>query len=101
KIDFLPPRYRERHQQRRAFAWEIAVVVFFGLLIAAAAAWQVHQRWQVGRQMAALEGRFQEAVDLQGKQEQLQSRLSAISEVAELYLYLEHPWPRTQVLHAI
>ena len=29
-IDFLPPRYRERHRKRQAFAWEIAVLAFFG-----------------------------------------------------------------------
>ena len=99
-IDFLPPRYRERHRQRQAFAWEIAVVGFFGLLIAAGALWQLNQRWRINNRLAALNDRFQEAVALQATQEQLQARLASGSEVAELYLYLEHPWPRTQVLHA-
>jgi hypothetical protein len=100
-IDFLPPHYRERRQQRWAYAWEIAVVAFFGLLIAIATCWQLNQRWRVGKQLAALAGRYQEAQATQAAQQQLQTKLAEASEAAELYLYLEHPWPRTQVLHAI
>jgi hypothetical protein len=100
-IDFLPPRYRERHRQRQAFAWEIVVVAFFGLLIAAGVAWQFQQRWRIGNRLAALQDSFQQAVEMQAMQEQLQARLATNSEAAELYLYLEHPWPRTQVLRAM
>ena len=100
-IDFLPPRYRERHRQRQAFAWEIAVVAFFGLLIAAGVLWQLKERWRVNSQLARLKDSFQEAVALQATQEQLQARLATNSETAALYLYLEHPWPRTQVLAAV
>ena len=100
-IDFLPPRYRERHRKRQAFAWEIAVLAFFGLLIAAGVLWQVSQRWRAAHQLAALKLQFQQAVELQATQEQLQSKLASTSEAAELYLYLEHPWPRTQVLRAM
>lgn len=100
-IDFLPPRYRERHQQRRAFAWEVAVVAFFGVLIAAAVLWQINQRWRVGRQLAAIENEYQQAIEMGQTQQQLQTRLAVASEAAELYLYLQHPWPRTQVLHPI
>lgn len=100
-IDFLPPRYRERHRERQAIAWEIVVVAFFGLLITACVLWQVQQRWRITSKLTGLKNQFQEAVLLQATQEQLQIRLAISSESAELYLYLEHPWPRTQVLHAI
>jgi hypothetical protein len=100
-IDFLPPRYRERHRQQQAFAWEIAVVAFFGLLIGVGALWQFNQRWRVNGRLDGLKDQFEQAVTLQATQEQLQARLAASSESAELYLYLEHPWPRTQVLHAV
>src|SRR4051794_32813660 len=100
-IDFLPPRYRERRHQRRAFAWEIGVVASFGVLIAMTALWQFNQYWRVSGQLAALEGRHQEALATQATHQQLQTRLAEASEAAELYIYLEHPWPRTQVLHAI
>jgi len=100
-IDFLPPRYRERHRQRQAFAWEIVVVAFFGLLIAAGVVWQLSQRWRIGNRLAALKESFQQAVEMQTMQQQLQAKLSTSSEAAELYLYLEHPWPRTQVLRAM
>ena len=100
-IDFLPPRYRERRRHRQAFAWEIAVIAFFGLLIAACALWQLNQRWRVSNSLVALRDQFQEAVTLQATQEQLQARIDSSSEAAELYLYLEHPWPRTQVLGTV
>jgi hypothetical protein len=100
-IDFLPPRYRERHRQRQAFAWEIVVVAFFGLLISTGVVWQLCQRWRISNRLAALKESFQQAVEMQAVQAQLQAKLSTSSEAAELYLYLEHPWPRTQVLRAM
>lgn len=100
-IDFLPPRYRERHRQRQAYVWEIVIVGFFGLLIAAGVLWQFNQRWRVSNRLAVLKDPFQEAVALNAQQEQLRSKLASSSEAAELYLYLEHPWPRTQVLGAL
>jgi hypothetical protein len=48
-----------------------------------------------------LKDQFQEAVSLQATQEQLQARLANSSEAADLYLYLQHPWPRTQVLRTV
>ena len=100
-IDFLPKRYQLRQQQRRAFTWEISIVVFFALLIAPIAVWQGVQRWRVGTQLQALSAQHQQALDTQAAHQLLQVQLASASEAAELYLYLEHPWPRTQVLHAI
>lgn len=100
-IDFLPKRYQLRQQQRRAFTWEICVVIFFAMLITPIAMWQVAQRWQVGTRLQALSEQYQQALDTQTAHQKLQVQLASASEAAELYLYLEHPWPRTQVLHAI
>lgn len=100
-IDFLPPRYRERHRQRQAFAWEIAIVAFFGLLIASGVLWQFAEHWRIGSRLTALKGEFEQAEAMQATLEQLQNKLAASSEAAELYLYLHHPWPRTQVLCAL
>jgi hypothetical protein len=100
-IDFLPPRYKARRQERRTFVWQVAAGASFAVLVAVAAAWQFSERWQVASQLAALGPQHQQALTTQALHEQLQTRLAAASEAAELFMYLEHPWPRTQVLHAI
>lgn len=100
-IDFLPESYRRRRIQRRAYAWEISVLLLFGGIVAATALMQFGLRWQVSQRMATLEPSFQQALQTQNRYRLLQAELAKSSEAAELYMFLEHPWPRTQVLHAI
>jgi hypothetical protein len=100
-IDFLPPRYLERYRQKQALAWVAAVAASFGLLIAGLAAWQGSQRWRANRELASLGAEYQAALAAKAEHEQLQTRLADASQAAELYLYLSHPWPRTQMLRAI
>jgi len=100
-IDFLPPRYRERHRQRQALAWEISIVTLFAVLIGCGVLWQITEHWQANSQLTSIREQFRSAVELQSRLEQLQNKLAEESQTAELYLYLQHPWPRTQVLHAM
>ncbi len=100
-IDFLPQHYRNRRLERRARAWELTIAAFFGLLIAGAAVSQ----WLEHRQLLADETAILPATQ-RGKEAQLslqeqQLQLATAGEAAELYLYLQHPWPRTQVLSAV
>jgi len=100
-IDFLPESYRRRRMQRRAYAWEIGVIALFGAVVGVTATVQFIDRWRVGSQLTALDGGFQRALETQATYQGLQAQLATASEAAGLYAYLEHPWPRTQVLRAI
>jgi Tfp pilus assembly protein PilN len=100
-IDFLPESYRQRRLQRRAHVWEIGTVALFGLIIAATASVQLTQRWRMASQIKDADADHRTALEVQKQLADLQSQLAQKTQVAELYSYLEHPWPRTQVLHAV
>lgn len=100
-IDFLPPRFREESARRKADAWRALVVALFISLILAAG-WRQRQTRRtltaelqlVNEQHAAVETRLHRLTELQGKLNRLQTQ-------AELVTYLQHPWPRTQILAAV
>jgi Tfp pilus assembly protein PilN len=100
-IDFLPESYRRRRLQRRAQTWEATILLLFGVVVAATAILQAMQRWRVTRELAATEVVHRSAEEVQKSHEALQAKLSQAAQVAELYNYLEHPWPRTQVLRTL
>jgi Tfp pilus assembly protein PilN len=100
-IDFLPDSYRRQRSQRRAHLWEIGVVLLFAGIVGATAATQVMLRWQVASQLAATEQRFQGAMQTLSRHRELESQLAAASQTADLYVYLEHPWPRTRIVTTV
>ena len=101
EIDFLPPRYREQHAQRKNFLWRVVVLgAYLGLL----AMGSVAQRARLGKLQAELTQSQQQLADAQQLAVQLASteqQLSRERAAAQLVTYLHHPWPRTQVLAAI
>jgi len=101
EIDFLPPRYREQHVQRRNFLWRVVVLgAYLGLL----ALGSVAQRAKLGNLQAELAQAQQQLTEAQQYAAQLaqtEQRLSRDRAAAQLVTYLQHPWPRTQVLAAI
>ena len=73
-IDFLPEHYRERRKQRRVRWWWALIVCMFGGIVAVTASLQ----WL-----------------------EIETKVSALSHSANLYTFLKHPWPKTQILAAI
>jgi len=101
EIDFLPPRYREQHVQRKNFLWRVVVLgAYLGLL----AMGSVAQRARLYRLQGELVQAQQQLADAQQLSVQLEyteQQLSRDRAAAQLVTYLQHPWPRTQVLAAI
>jgi hypothetical protein len=100
-IDFLPERYREARVKRQASIWRLIVAVMFGALLSSAAMYQQQVLWlaqndleQVAPMYAAAQKFAREVADEQAK-------LPAIQSEAELFTYLRHKWPRTQILSGI
>lgn len=101
RIEFLPESYRRRHLQQQARTWEIGVIGMFALVIALSAAFQGFQRARiVSREKAAI-AMNQAATSIEQEHQRLSSEVAKLADVAELVTYLEHPWPRTQILNAV
>jgi hypothetical protein len=101
EIDFLPARYREQHAQRKKQFWRLVVVAAYAALLCAAAWTHTSRRRQLEAQVKAAAVQHA-AVSVQGEQlARLQEELRQVQAEAELYTYLRHPWPRTQILAAI
>ncbi len=100
-IDFLPTEYRQRVRQRRSQSWRIVVAAAMVGLVAAAAITQ-HYRWRrVRADLAAVTPAYVAAVNVQSRLADVQRQLDQARRVQELYTYLRHPWPRTQLLAAM
>ena len=98
-IDFLPVEYRQKHARRQSQPWQIVVAVAIVGLVAAAALAQQYRRHRVESDLADHHARLR-----RGRRAnrtgwpRLQKREQAAKAGAELYTYLRHPWPRTQLL---
>jgi hypothetical protein len=100
-IDFLPDIYRQRAALRKARVWWCLVVLLFGGTIGSAIAAQVWLRVSLKRQLALVEDTFLASQSQVHELATLQSQISVSSQYASLFTYLQHPWPRTQLLAQI
>lgn len=97
-IDFLPLVYREATLKRKNMKLRLAVVVLFAMMIGGAAIYQQWLRREATRELAALELPYLEAMAKRAKLANLKSRVEQMEKVAELWAYLRHPWPRSQIV---
>jgi len=101
ELDFLPTQYRQKHVQRRSQPWRIVIVAAFIVLLGTATGVQYLYKQHVEEALAAITEPYDRVVRQAEKMAQVQSRLEATRTAAELYTYLHHPWPRTQLLAAL
>lgn len=101
RIDFLPPKYREQYATRRRKIWRLVVIVLFGLAVGATAFCQFTLRRAVEFELGAVQPQHAAALEVNAELGDLQSRLREVRDFAELYTYLRHPWPRSQILLCI
>ncbi len=97
-IDFLPQRFRERRAQQQNRVWGLTVCGAFGSLIAAAFVGQTAMKMRAQQQLDVVEQQYQQAQTAQLALNQLRQKLILADADAELITYLQHPWPRTQLL---
>lgn len=100
-IDFLPVEYRQKHAQRQSQPWQIVVGVAIVALVAAAALAQQYRRHRVANDLAMILPVYDAAMNQQNCMVETQKRLEVARASADLYTYLRHPWPRTQLLAAL
>ena len=97
-IDFLPDQCRQRHQRRQSQPWRIVVVAAFVALVASAAFSHPQHRKQAEADLELIIPQYDRAVDRQNELSKVQSELKTARDRAELFTYIRHPWPRTQLL---
>lgn len=100
-IDFLPPDYHQRRLRRRAKPWQVIISSALILLVVATAAAERAERQRLRRALEEIEPAYQTAVEQQQRLAELKKRLEQAKSAAELFTYLRHPWPRTQLLAAL
>lgn len=100
-IDFLPSRYRELSSERQVRLWRLAVFALFGAGIGVTALGQYSFRRAARQQLAAIDEQHSLA---RAKTEQftaLHQQLKEAQATTQLYAWLQHPWPRTQILAGV
>jgi hypothetical protein len=100
-IDFLPNRFRERDRLRRAAACRIAALALVLATLIGVHIIQLAVRQSLQKQLAELTESYSQATVSNARLERLRRDLASSREFAELYTYLDHPWPRTQLLSEI
>ncbi|NUQ64255.1 MAG: hypothetical protein HUU20_17435 [Pirellulales bacterium] len=100
-IDFLPAEYRQRHARRRRQSLRNSALGLVVLLVAAAAFYQQLAHRRLERELAAVTPQYERVTKQTAELGRLQAELAAARLDAELFTYLRHPWPRTQILAAL
>jgi len=100
-IDFLPKRYHEQGVRRKSQLWRIILLVLFGGVCAATAVGQQILRRSVKSQLDAIAAEYASANATNQMFDRIQADLKDANASAELYAFLQHPWPRTQILASL
>ncbi len=100
-VDFLPVEYRQKHARRQSQPWQVVVAAAIVGLAATAAIVQNVRRHRVAADLATIDAVYRVAISEQNEVAEGQKRLQDARARAELYTYLRHPWPRTQLLAAL
>lgn len=97
-IDFLPASYHERSVRRRARYWRLVVVSSFSAMLALAAVGQFQIRRQLLAHMEAVDQQYAAVMAESNRLLAMQAQVRDARAEADLYTYLRHPWPRTQII---
>ena len=98
QIDFLPNQFHELNAVRKKRLWRLLVILLFGLTVASTAVFQHLSQRSVERKLAEVKKKHAAAARINSRIAALQLELQSAREQAELYTYLDHPWPRSQIL---
>ena len=100
EIDFLPAAYRQQTVHRKANVWRLLIGGGFCATLACSFIYQQILYRHTARQLAELSPQYEQAQALAKRLAALQTNLATATKRAELFTYLRHPWPRTQLLSA-
>lgn len=100
-IDFLPLEYHQKSAERRQQPWRLVVAAAFLALLGAAALLDYQRRHRLSADLQTIRPQYEKAVAQMSRLTDLQSQAKLARAEADLYTYLRHPWPKTQILSAL
>ncbi len=101
EIDFLPQRYREQSAERRQTLFRAAVAASFFLLLGVVSVRQIALKRAVQHDLEQIMDAVVASEQTHARIEALEKELALETERACLYAYLQHPWPRTNLVEAV
>jgi hypothetical protein len=99
-IDFLPASYRQMTVHRKANVWRLAAGGLFVAMIGFSGFYQHMLRRHALADLARTDAAYDRTQALITQQRELKKQLESADCDAQLFAYLRHPWPTTQVLAA-
>ena len=100
-IDFLPSSYRREHSRRRRQVWQIVAIAFVTGTVGMAVLVQSRTAAHLQSKINNLAPKHQAAEKRNKRLAELKTKLQDARDQAELFTYLRHPWPRTQIIAAL
>ena len=100
-IDFLPPKYRDLSARRKIKFSRVFVVGAIILTIVGAAVMQHHTHARLVAEIESVEPLHATAELFSRDLKATRAQLKTENKVANLITYMQHPWPKTQLLAAI
>ena len=100
-IDFLPASYRQMTVHRKANVWRLAAGGLFVAMIGFSGFYQHMLRRHALADLARTDAAYDRTQALITQQRELKKQLESADCDAQLFAYLRHPWPTTQVLAAL
>ncbi len=101
EIDFLPVTYLEAGAHRKNVTLRFVFVGLFAAMLAFALLYQQHLRQRAEKQLAELMPEYYRAMADSKQLSSLQAQVKTARKQAELYAYLDHPWPRSRIVSAL
>jgi hypothetical protein len=97
-VDFLPPELLRQNEVRILRWWWLGVCVAFALFIGLTTAFQYSRKQKVLAELARLEPLIREAKSNEQLLAAHQKALNRENQFANLFAFVDHDWPRSQVL---
>jgi len=101
KLDFLPEKYRKKTERRCNNAWLTGLIVVCVGAMAVGAGKHYRTLIQLRTELSFLRQQHEEATEQADRLSQLQDRLGDATTEAELYTYLQYPWPRSALIQTV
>jgi Tfp pilus assembly protein PilN len=99
-INFLPASYRQQSVHRKANVWRLLIGGGFAAALLVRFVYQQLLYRNKARELADLQPAYFQAQALSQRLAAVQADLKKATNQADLFTYLRHPWPRTQLLGA-
>lgn len=100
-IDFLPGRFRENHAATQALIKRWTIAIGLATFIVPLALYQFVAHRSIVLRLAEIGPEYNTALLEQTHLHQVQDQLKLAQGEAALLAYLQHPWPRSQILAKI